>query len=432
MLHLGMRFKILVFVASLAYFVPPAISQEESAELDRSYSFSGIQKLKDSISALQIERKVMAAQLGAEHPNVKSIELRIEATQNQLDAMSKRPELSFYMGLVQSKPSPMDMRKQFSKIAKVLRNTSDNDTREKARQALKAIISYQLDQDASKAKAQIAAAEKKLAELRKQLESRVANQEKVADTLVVLIENPQVGNGIPAEWLRSIFPVGSNSNAGDPFAASNNDDPFGSGNNNRSNDPFGSSDDPFGGPAGPSDDPFGGPGDGDPFGGPSNPNDPFGSAGIGAADPFGGNSQKPTKKSATGATSPQPAPSSNPFAAPSPAYEIEMGGRTIAVYETYDKGVPILTRQVLSFEEGKSQSVNVKDSSSIWMTRKGIIDIRPPSDEDPESVELVAKQPGKTQIAIHQLDRSVVRLNIVVTPASDAADLKPTLQSSDK
>lgn len=332
-----------------------------------------------------------------------------------------------------------EIRNQFGDTVRKLRSTSDSKKRSQLSSLLRILIRYHLELETTKAKEQIAAAEAKLKELKQQVSQRQMNQQKVAEALALLIENPTAGGGLPAEWLRGAFSQNFNRNS-DPFAASN-DDPFASAGDNPFGqtpvsvaDPFAAGgDDPFGGPTAPSDDPFARPGGSDPFGGPSSSsNDPFG--GPGDSDPFGSSSPKPTKKSATGQPSAPTKTPDNPFGDPRPAFEIALGGKSIAVYETYDKGVPVLTRETWKLEQGKTQTVqaavaNSVSVMSIWMTRKGIVEIRP-SKEDPDSIEFLAKEPGKTQIAIRNYDDTIHRFNITVIPAPDPADLKPALQSS--
>ncbi|GAB5403012.1 MAG: hypothetical protein Aurels2KO_12430 [Aureliella sp.] len=371
----------------------------------------------------------LSKNLGSEHPHVAKLQQQLEFTQKELiklspdQAVPRDDELvpSSFLGALQRAPSEQQIRNAFTVLSKTLRTSNDEGKREEARAKLGKLLKFQLNKDLLKRQSQLDAAEKKLAKLREQLESRKNNQAKVAEVLLLMIENPEAGVGIPRQWLQSIMPAPRPSPASlDPFAGPASDDPFG--HPSPMSDPFGGS------PTG-SEDPFGT----DPFGGPSNKpsSDPFGEPVPGGGDdPFG--SASGNFKSDPFAGDPMDTAKSNPFSGPKPAYEVSLQGRDISVYETYDKGVPILTSEVLKIGLGEGESIAASGIGSIWMTKKGVVEVQPDL-ADKNKLVIVGLKKSKVQIALHPasagMSQGIQRINVEVI-APDNPDTQPALPTS--
>ncbi len=385
---------------------------------DSSVGPGYIEELTKRESEERRQIMTLSQRLGAEHPTVEELQRQLEFTQSELKKLTTnqpgnvddKQVFNFFMGLTtgeRTEPSEQQIRQAFAKLVKTLRSSSDKQIQEEARTKLSQLLKYQLDKDLTKQEEQIIAAERKLAKLREQLDARKQNQDKVADVLLLMIENPEAGVGIPSEWLRAIMPPPGRATS-DPFGDTSSSNPFG--------DPFGGSspgDDPFGGPSSDDDDPFGG--------SPSAKSDPFSAAPSGGDDPFGADpfgEASSQSQVAQYAEVPPHASDSDPFGGQSPAYEVSLDGHDIAVYETYDKGVPILTRQEMKIGLGEGESIQGKSYGSIWMTQKGIVEIRPHPTEE-YSFVIVGLKKGRVQLAFHPrstgMSQGIHRINVEVT-----------------
>lgn len=157
--------------------------------------------------------------------------------------------------------------KEFVELVNQLRDPASNEPRDELKDGLKALLAKQLDRDLAHREKALEEIERRAAELRQQLETRRENKEETLKLLMLLVENPSAGLGLPEHWMRLLMPPktsygnptyrrssGQNSPNSDPFGAGGGgDDPFGSSDNSNSSNGY----NPFGSGSNSSNDPFG-------------------------------------------------------------------------------------------------------------------------------------------------------------------------------
>ncbi len=233
--------------------------------------------------------------------------------------------------------SEADLRaaRMFRDLVLAVRQAAPGQSAEEARDKLRSVLEHQIEQDLKQREQSLANIEARAQELREQLEERRQSKDETVKLLMMLVENPSAGLGLPDLWVqwlvqdsagqavltpqrdprlnnnfnrelssepnsrepgrrepramdRSLFGPRatqpsdfrpSSRSSANPFGPGSNDDPFGGDPNSEPSDPFGS--DHNGGPGDPfDDDSFSKPGR-EPaglFGGsePNSDNDPFG------------------------------------------------------------------------------------------------------------------------------------------------------------
>ena len=107
----------------------------------------------------------------------------------------------------QQRMNPEDAARMraFQEAIRELRQSENDENREAARGLVSKLVSEQLDADLANREKELAAIEQRAKELRKQLEERKTAKPELLKMLVMLIDNPQVGLGIPPEWMQLLM-----------------------------------------------------------------------------------------------------------------------------------------------------------------------------------------------------------------------------------
>jgi hypothetical protein len=114
------------------------------------------------------------------------------------------PQVVFGM---QPRMTPEDAARMraFQDAIKELRGAEDEAEKATARERVAKLVSEQLDADLDSREKELTAIEQRAKELRKQLEERKTAKPELLKMLVMLIDNPQVGLGIPPEWMQMLM-----------------------------------------------------------------------------------------------------------------------------------------------------------------------------------------------------------------------------------
>ncbi|MDX1927816.1 MAG: hypothetical protein SFV81_14935 [Pirellulaceae bacterium] len=102
-------------------------------------------------------------------------------------------------------PEEAARMRAFQDAIKELREAEGADEKASARENVTKLVSEQLDADLESREKELAAIEQRAKELRKQLEERKTAKPELLKMLVMLIDNPQVGLGIPPEWMQMLM-----------------------------------------------------------------------------------------------------------------------------------------------------------------------------------------------------------------------------------
>lgn len=107
----------------------------------------------------------------------------------------------------QQRMNPEDAARMraFQEAIRELRTSENDDDKAAARGLVTKLVSEQLDADLANREKELAAIEQRAKELRKQLEERKTAKPELLKMLVMLIDNPQVGLGIPPEWMQMLM-----------------------------------------------------------------------------------------------------------------------------------------------------------------------------------------------------------------------------------
>ncbi|MFO1063451.1 MAG: hypothetical protein U0892_06255 [Pirellulales bacterium] len=93
---------------------------------------------------------------------------------------------------------------EFQKAVTALREADTDEKRVEAKEKLTALVSAQLDRDLDAREKALVEIEKKAKMMRDQIEQQRTMKSERVKLLTMLIENPQGGLGVPAEWLQSV------------------------------------------------------------------------------------------------------------------------------------------------------------------------------------------------------------------------------------
>ncbi len=88
------------------------------------------------------------------------------------------------------------------------------EAQEKARTALETLVAEQMDRDLETREQQLAEIEAQAKQLREQLEQRKSAKPEFVKLIMMMIENPAAGIGLPAEWMNAIGPASELTNVG--------------------------------------------------------------------------------------------------------------------------------------------------------------------------------------------------------------------------
>ena len=95
--------------------------------------------------------------------------------------------------------------RSFQEAIRELRKAESADEKSAARDRVTKLVSEQLEVDLANREKELVAIEQRAKELRKQLEERKTAKPELLKMLVMLIDNPQVGLGIPPEWMQMLM-----------------------------------------------------------------------------------------------------------------------------------------------------------------------------------------------------------------------------------
>lgn len=111
------------------------------------------------------------------------------------------------LGFPQQRMTPDDAARMraFQDAIRELREAENTEEKTFARERVTKLVSEQLDADLENREVELAAIEQRAKELRKQLDERKTAKPELLKMLVMLIDNPQVGLGIPPEWMQMLM-----------------------------------------------------------------------------------------------------------------------------------------------------------------------------------------------------------------------------------
>lgn len=115
------------------------------------------------------------------------------------------PVLDRQLRMTRMSPADADRMRSFQDAVKQLREAENSEGKAAARDQVEKLVSEQLDIDLESREKELAAIEQRAMELRKQLEERKTAKPELLKMLVMLIDNPQVGLGIPPEWMQMLM-----------------------------------------------------------------------------------------------------------------------------------------------------------------------------------------------------------------------------------
>ena len=102
-------------------------------------------------------------------------------------------------------PEEAARMRAFQDAIRELRSALNDEEKAAAREEVTKLVNEQLDADLANRESELAAIEQRAKELRKQLEERKTAKPELLKMLVMLIDNPQVGLGIPPEWMQMLM-----------------------------------------------------------------------------------------------------------------------------------------------------------------------------------------------------------------------------------
>lgn len=94
--------------------------------------------------------------------------------------------------------------REFRETVDALRKAKTDEEKAEVREKLNTLVAKQLDQDLADREKRLIEIEAKAKELREQLQQRKATKTEIQKMLVMLIENPQGGLGLPPSWMNAI------------------------------------------------------------------------------------------------------------------------------------------------------------------------------------------------------------------------------------
>lgn len=102
-------------------------------------------------------------------------------------------------------PEEQQQAKEFRDAVAQLRKADNDEDKKAARERLSEMISAQLDRDFEQREQKLAEIEARAKELREQLEHRRNTKSDIQKMLLMLIENPEAGLGLPPAWMNSVM-----------------------------------------------------------------------------------------------------------------------------------------------------------------------------------------------------------------------------------
>ncbi len=102
-------------------------------------------------------------------------------------------------------PEDAARMRAFQDAIRALREAENAEDKSAAREQVTKLVSEQLEVDLGNREKELAAIEQRAKELRKQLDERKTAKPELLKMLVMLIDNPQVGLGIPPEWMHMLM-----------------------------------------------------------------------------------------------------------------------------------------------------------------------------------------------------------------------------------
>ena len=103
----------------------------------------------------------------------------------------------------------MQSAQEFRQTVEALRKAKTDEEKADVRAKLNDLVGKQIDQDLSEREKRLAELEAKAKQLREQLQQRKQSKADIQKMLVMLIENPQGGLGLPPAWMDAINPPGN-------------------------------------------------------------------------------------------------------------------------------------------------------------------------------------------------------------------------------
>lgn len=94
---------------------------------------------------------------------------------------------------------------EFYKLIAEMRKAKDKEAKEEKRTQVQEILSKQLDRDLELREEQLKKIEERAKALREQLDARRESKEEMLKLLMMLVENPSAGFGLPDEWMRTLM-----------------------------------------------------------------------------------------------------------------------------------------------------------------------------------------------------------------------------------
>ncbi len=91
-----------------------------------------------------------------------------------------------------------------SSVAEMRKKHDSKEAKEKARAAVEKMVVEQLDRDIQNREKQLSEIEEQVKQLRDQLEQRKSSRPELLKLLMMMIESPSSGIGLPSEWLGAI------------------------------------------------------------------------------------------------------------------------------------------------------------------------------------------------------------------------------------
>jgi len=115
------------------------------------------------------------------------------------------PQIAGIHVTVRMSPEEAARMRAFQDAIGELRSAENDEEKSTARALVAKLVGEQLDADLESREKELAAIEQRSKELRKQLDERKTAKPELLKMLVMLIDNPQVGLGIPPEWMQMLM-----------------------------------------------------------------------------------------------------------------------------------------------------------------------------------------------------------------------------------
>ncbi len=128
-----------------------------------------------------------------------------EIGSNDPGAITYLPSAFRASWLQRMSPADAARMRAFQDAIRELREAENDAEKTAARDQVTKLVSEQLDADLENREKELAAIEQRAKELRKQLDERKTAKPELLKMLVMLIDNPQVGLGIPPEWMQMLM-----------------------------------------------------------------------------------------------------------------------------------------------------------------------------------------------------------------------------------